>query len=251
MNKIIVNNKKIKYNTDFLYQDIVAGLMRPDLKGSLTKIKQKHPNIEFFIYTASQDEWASFILPKFCHYLNDKLPLINKPFFTRKHCTSNGMMKSIKKVKKHIETSLHDKYRTKHDSKLEIESIYLVDNNHVLPEQERSHLIHCPTYDYKMSIDLLRTFDKGIIMKYYREISQIILDHIHVDCSTYVEFLHKYYEWLYANILNDDNRNAQTPKDNYWSLFANVVTSYELSHKANIVKMSKKLNCIKEFKSNA
>ena len=243
MNKIIMNKKKIKYNNEFLQRDILAGLMRPDLKTSLLKMKQRHPNIEFFIYTASQDEWANFILPKFCQYLNDKHQLINKPFFTRRHCLNNGAMKSIKKIKKEIQSSLHNKYLTKRDSKLEIESIYLVDNNHVLSRQESANLIYCPTYDYTMSIDLIRNFDKDIIIKYYKEISEIIFEGVEVN--SYIEFLYKYYEILYKNILSDDKSNKNKLQDNYWSLFANVVTSYELNHKANVVKMINKLNRIK------
>jgi hypothetical protein len=244
MNKIILNKKKIKYNNQYLQRDILNGLIRPDLKKSLQQIKQKHSNVEFFIYTASQDEWANFILPKFCEYLNDKQPLINKPFFTRKHCINNGTMKSIRKIKKEVQSALHYKYNKKKDSKLEIESIYLVDNNYVLQEQEFSHLIYCPTYEYKMSIDLIRNLEKEIVMKYYKQISQLLFDD-DLQVNSYIEFLYKYYENLYNNILIDTKLNQKQLKDNYWSLFANIVTSYELTHKANVVKMAKKLNSIK------
>lgn len=243
LNKIILNKKKIKYNTELLHSDMKAGLLRPDLKTSLLDIKQRHPNIEFFIYTASQDEWANFILPKFCQYLNDKVQLINKPFFTRKHCTMNGTMKSIHKIKKQIQLSLRNKYRITTNSKFEIDSIYLVDNNLVLSKQEISNLIHCPTYDYKMSIDLLRNIDRDIIMKYFREIANIIFDDIKVH--SYIEFMYKYYENLYKNLLIEYKHNREQLKDNYWSLFAYVVNSYELNHKANVIKMIRKLNSIK------
>jgi hypothetical protein len=242
LNKIILNSKKIKYNTEFLVNDMVSGLMRPDLKRSLIKMKQRHPNIEFYIYTASQDEWANFILPKFCHYLNDKLPLINKPFFTRKHCESDGT-KSIKRVKRMIETNLHSKYRNKYDSKLEIESIYLIDNNFVLPKKELSHLVYCPTYDFKMSIDLLRTIDKTLVLKYYKEIAAMLFEN--PDFSNHVEFMYRYYEQLHTQMKTDHETNKAYLRDDYWSKVANVVTTYELSHKANIVKMINKLCRIK------
>lgn len=243
LNKIILNNKKIKYNTEFFHRDMMAGLLRPDLKSSLLKIKHLHPHIEFFIYTASQDEWANFILPKVCQYLNDTVQLINKPFFTRKHCTMNGAMKSIKKIKQEIQSSLRKKYHTRQESKFEIDSIYLVDNNYVLPKQELSYLIHCPTYDYKLPIDLLRNVDKHIVVKYYSEIADIVLNETQVH--SYIEFMYKYYAQLFENILFEDENNRKELNDNYWSLFASVVTSYDLNHKANVIKMTRKLNSIK------
>ena len=108
--RILNNNKKqqIKYNLSKLSKDYNDGLLRPHLKDSLLSMKKKHSNIEFFVYTASSDNWAHFIIPQIEKILFGKKQIINKPYFTRSHCNADGS-KSIYNVKEEVIKSLKTK----------------------------------------------------------------------------------------------------------------------------------------------
>ena len=56
-------NKQIRYNTNILLEELKKYVIRPKLDKFLRNIK-KYENIELFVYTASSDDWARYIIHK-------------------------------------------------------------------------------------------------------------------------------------------------------------------------------------------
>lgn len=216
LNKVIVNEKKIRYSNQLLRSDFMNGLLRPDVVQSLRSIKKKHSNVEFFIYTASQHDWAMFILNKLFSFIFDKNEkIINRPYFTRKHCQTNGQ-KSIIGIKPLIVKSLKNKYVN-----CSFEHIYLIDNNFVLDNYENNRLIHCPTYNYVNVIDPLRNISPTVVNKYYKDIGRILYPHVIFETKMdLLKYLYKQTTYYHNNSFDS---NKWYKSDNYWYSFSNII----------------------------
>ena len=56
------NNKQIKFNNKLLQEELKKYIIRPYLDKFIKNIKE-YKNIELFVYTASSDSWAKFLIP--------------------------------------------------------------------------------------------------------------------------------------------------------------------------------------------
>jgi hypothetical protein len=235
INSAIIMKKKIKYNISKLYSDMDNGLIRPFFKNAILEIKKKHNNIEFFVYTASQNEWAIFILDKIFKHLFGNTKVINKPYFTRNHCLNNGY-KSIEGVKQLIKTSLKKKY-----PKSNIDSIYLVDNNLVLLPNEMNKLIHCNTYDYVRIINPLRNLNNDVIEEHYKQLSIYLLNK---QSSSYIHFNNQLFTKLQNESTHLNMNNKNYSKDIYWLMFSNIIQSNKLNDTNDLYNMIDELKKI-------
>lgn len=201
------NNKQIRYNTGILTEELNKYIIRPKLDKFFKNIK-KYENIELFVYTASSDDWAKYIIPYIEKITKFKF---NRPLFTRKHINSKEKnIKSINKIRPLIYRSLKKKYKL--NSINDLKYISLIDNTkNVLVEKK--NLINCPTYDYIHQIDYLRMIPKDILKKYYI----IIEKQFNMIHSTNLyEFYGRYYELLNKQFLRCSKINKFYLNDNYW-----------------------------------
>ena len=81
-----------------LRKNLDSTLLRPYFKQFISYI-QKYENIEIFIYTASEKDWISILLPELENIIQFKF---NRPIFTRDY------IKIFKQIKK-IQTIIHTK----------------------------------------------------------------------------------------------------------------------------------------------
>lgn len=220
VNNVLLNRKKYKvqYQDNLLYRDMRKGLIRPYIQSALSEIKKKHSNVEFFIYTASSDEWANFLLPKINRFLFGLKRIINKPYFTRKHCIPNGY-KSISVVKPLIKKSLNKKYPN-----AKFNNIFLIDNNHVLHPNESHRLLHCPTYDTTVLNCPLRALNKSIIDTYYADLAFFLY---RKKVNSVDEFLKLYYNQSVNMFIDTDNYNTKFKQDKYWSKVKDIFLSFQ------------------------
>ncbi|QOI90287.1 hypothetical protein QKU58_gp044 [Pyramimonas orientalis virus] len=240
MNHLLSINKypldrMVNYDINELAKDIKAGLIRPFVKEALLVMKRKHPNIEFFIYTASADNWAHFLIPKILLILFGKEEVINKPFFTRSHCMADGS-KSIRNVLPIIIDTLKHKY-----PKSTFNHTYLVDNNIVLKPSEMHKLVYCPTYNFKSLNCPLRTFNRALIEKFYNEISLMLMGQ-----QTYngYHMLRLYYDTAFKVYEQTELDNEKYTNDDYWRIFGNTVSASRLQTDGDIVRMVDQLRKI-------
>lgn len=225
--------KKVSYSSKRLFHDMSKGLIRPYVKDALLSIKKKHSNVEFFVYTASSDEWAKFLLPRIIHYLFGKQSIINTPFLTRSDCIDGGK-KSIEHVKPKIMKALKDKYKS-------INHIYLVDNNLVLYPKEMNKLILCPTYDYKVLNCPMRNLSKDHIENNHKQIAESLFNQ---KTLNHLELLKIYYDKAFKEYIMTEENNKGYEKDNYWLKFKNVMTKNRLDKDEDIKIVISKLQSI-------
>lgn len=229
-------NKKIRYNTKLLFKDMQNGLIRPHVKNALHAIKAKHKNVEFFIYTASSDKWAKFLLPKIITF-GSLESIINKPFFTRNHCLPDGR-KSIAKLKPLIMKSLNHNNKYKNAT---FKHIYLVDNNFVLNVPEIDRLLYCPSYNYKSLNCPLRNIDEYNLNTYHNLISNHLFN---VNTSHQLHLLKIYYDRAFKEYVDTESMNKQYELDQYWYRFDEVMKKNRLTTDAEIRKTISKLRMI-------
>ena len=199
-----INEKEIKYKNKILQEELNKYIIRKYLKSFIKKTRE-YDNIELFIYTASFDKWAKFIIPQVEKVLGYKF---NRPFLTRNHLQDK--YKSIKKVKPLIFKSLKNKYNMKNISQLKY--ILLIDNTkNILLEKQ--NLIKCPTYNVIYPIDYLRNIPKDTIKVYYN----IIENYLNLPLSSNVyEFYSKYYKFLKKQYKYASTNNNKYINDIYW-----------------------------------
>lgn len=237
VSKIKNKSQRITYKDMYLYSDMRKGLIRPFLQEALFEIKKQHSNVEFFVYTASSDSWANFLLPKINKFLFGNKNIINKPFFTRKHCLINGK-KSIKSLKPLIFNALKQKY-----PKAKLNNVFLIDNNFVLNKEESHKLIYCPTYDMTILNCPLRNFNKVIIDKYYNELAYYMYK---VRVKSVKEFLRLYYDRSVKEYIYVDNYNSKYKNDTYWLQIKKIFLSYKnLESQQDINTLIRKMKYLK------
>tara|TARA_Y100000389_G_scaffold191636_1_gene218117 strand:+ start:774 stop:1643 length:870 start_codon:yes stop_codon:yes gene_type:complete len=234
--------KRIRYNTKLLFKDMENGLIRPHVKNALHNIKSKHKNVEFFIYTASSDGWAKFLLPKIISFGSFE-NIINKPFFTRSHCLPDGR-KSIANLKPLIMKSL--KQNKKYENAT-FKHIFLVDNNFVLNIPEIDRLLYCPSYNYKALNCPLRSIDDDNLNKYHDLISNHLFN---LNTTHKLHLLKIYYDRAFKEYVDTELMNKQYESDQYWYTFNEVMKKSRLTTDADVRKTISKLRMIhmtKEF----
>lgn len=151
-----LNPGKLKQLKIKIKEHLQGGLVRPHFADFITSIKARHDNVEFFVYTASDDKWANFLIPCIEQALSIS---ISRPIFSRKHCIMNSgtLYKSFSKVAPLIHTKLKKKYgnlQVKHILK----NMMIIDNNNVLIDN-RKFCIHCSTYEWLDVYDVCRLLE--------------------------------------------------------------------------------------------
>lgn len=230
INSRVLGNK-IRYNLQYLYKDMDNGLIRPHMVNAIRNITNRHKNVDFFVYTASSDEWGNYIVRQIINKYFEKDKCIHTDIiFTRKHCiltqSSNEFLykKSIEKVKPFIIKSLKDKY-----GEFLNPHVFLVDNNHVLLSEEKHKLIKCPTYNYKVVINPLRNISKRNIMNNLEWLS----NYFSINKKTFFPDLK---EKLENELIKTTSLNSKEKRDEYWKKFDSIMMKTKFANKKDIMK---------------
>lgn len=236
----VLLGKKIKYNSEYLYNDMDNGLIRPYMVETIKNILEQHTNIEFFIYTASSDVWGNFIAKHICKkYFSSNQRVNQDIIFTRKHCilhNMNGMLtykKSIKNVRPMIMRSLKNKY----GNNIKNPDIYLIDNNFVLIGQERSKLIKCPTYNYRVVVNPMRNLTYPQINKFRTWLSKYFR-------LPPKEFVKAYNKRLHDEYSENKTNNKKEKLDKYWKKFNIIMKNGDFTSRGKVLETIHKLKRI-------
>lgn len=211
-NKVNTKTKKIVQSRQNVMNDFTKGnLLRPHFKRFIEKMRKRFSNVEFFVYTASENEWANYIVRILEAAIKVK---INRKIFTRDDCIideRNGkIMKSISHITPTLFNILKNKYKLyKVNNKYKFKNIWLIDNNYVLYDHEKHHLIKCPDYNHSAIIDQLRCFKKEYIESNYQLIGKFLFN---IEFSSLINFYSYYYNFLKKQV---DNYQNNVP-DKYW-----------------------------------
>ena len=171
------NSSKIKPDIKNVGNDFANGLLRPNFKRFIKRMKDHFPNVEFFIYTAFNNDWAKYLVK----IIETTIGItFNKKVFTRNDCifdpVTNHYYKSIKTITPYVFGTLKKEYKlvgNKHS--YVFKHIVLIDNNQVLRNEETRHLIKCPCYNYKVVINIFRSIPDDVVKRNYKVISTYML----------------------------------------------------------------------------
>jgi hypothetical protein len=192
-----VHNKSAKMK-NLIIKDMNKGLLRPHFKMFITNMRELYPNVEFFIYTASEDKWGKYI----ASIIESSLGItLNKFVFTRSHCLfkqeENKYYKSISGISPKLFDLLKSKHKlTGKKNTYKFRHIYLIDNNEVLRSDESHHLIKCDDYKRKVIIDPLRNISSAIFSENFGKIG-MYLNYSKTPIMNIMKFFSIHYTRLY------------------------------------------------------
>lgn len=217
-----VNVMNIK---DFQYKLKKGGIIRPYFFKFIKTIKEYYPNVEFFIYTASERKWATFLISQIEKISGIKF---NKPIFARDKCMliNNSYKKGISIISLCILKSLRKKYGVLKKEDLE-NNIMIIDNNpDVYDNNDKKHVLVCPSYDFKcpenlpVSIsEIVYNVHNEIIMKILHK--YLALSHSHV--VDYIEFQKAYYTYYIRFISSLKSDNSIQSQDKFLLYLMNIM----------------------------
>jgi hypothetical protein len=214
---------KIRYNVAALKNDLKQGLLRPYVADALRSIQKKYATIEYFIYTASEAKWAEFLIPQIETIIGIKF---NRPIFTRKHCRlKNGIYcKSFEFIKKAVLKHLTRKYGQISQDPFMI----MIDNTERIL-MESCFQITCPSYNYKLPVDLLRNFPISHIPLFAPHIKTIIGMDEQRSIESRIHFMMYYHKFMHSAYYKARKSNRIYTNDMFWKRFAKAFINMHTS----------------------
>jgi hypothetical protein len=218
----------------FMISDFKSGVLRPHFKQFIDHVKRYVPYIEFYIYTASTTEWASYIIPRVEKTLGVSL---NRPLFTREHCTykDGKYSKNLATVMPIIAKRLAKTYApVKANGVHGIRSAFLIDNT---PDvlTEHANLVLCPTYDYQLPIDVFRQLQSQIPVNVFAQHYMSLRDDAEWKQNVITNTCHEqrfmacYYQHLAKLHYAAHKQNKGLSNDTMWLRMAKAITSIDPS----------------------
>jgi hypothetical protein len=207
--------------------DYKSGLLRPYFTNFVNAIKTRFKDkIHLFIYTASNKEWANYIIPIIESLIKFKF---ERPLFTRDNCSmDNVKIKSLQNVEKQIYSSLKLNIRQEALKN----HIFLIDNNYVF--EDRPFLIKCPSYEYTVFVNILRSVPDRDLETNHKKALRLIINDEKKDSSSKLETLKIIYDDAFKKYIYYDQRNdtKKYSEDDYWK----KVTRCLMKQSTNIKK---------------
>lgn len=217
---------RIRQFRSTLLSHLQTGMIRPHFADFITKLKSINDDVHFYIYTASDDAWAQYIINAVETTTGIKF---NRPIFSRKHCSVANGTKSIYKTLASISPFIHRKLKNKYKfiktPKALLKYIIMVDNNNVIAD-EPNKCILCPTYSWCMQYDVLRRIDDAVIAKNYKYIAKYLYNYGIMTCKS-PENLAQFYAEYYNNISKGIKTTVKTSHtshdDDLWIRLASLL----------------------------
>lgn len=227
-----------KYYIKQLENDLDKGLLRPFFKEFVYCLKQK--KINTFIYTASSEQWAHFIIPIIEKHINYKF---RRPIFTRSNMIPKHkiLMKSIDKIKPVIFNSLKRLNYTVPQQPSFLKNIVMIDNrtDNIM---EKRYIVHSPSYSYRVVTDITRALTIAEIKENLDVLANLGLDSRGSSINDIKDFQRRYKKKL-AQYKNDSyHHNLRDKNDKYWKNVTNYLQKYnltKLSNKKLVYELSK------------
>ncbi len=227
------------------------GILRPGVKRFVRRVEQMRAElagsatpIELFVYTASEDAWARFIIPCVEAAIGARF---NRPLFVRSHCLvrqgSTELRKSIASLMPRLLRALRPRYPLLLDQGSLADRIVLVDNTSgvLIDPNERARLLVCPTYDYQHVHDVLGRLPAGVLLTRPLLVATVLARHgvgrgPPWAAATAAELASSYYLWLSQAIARTARPNELAQRhDVFWeALRKNVLAIARRSPRATL-----------------
>ena len=231
------------------------GLLRPGVRRFVRRVEQLRAEggattpIELFVYTASDDPWARFIIPCVEAAIGARF---NRPLFMRSHCLvrtgTNELRKSVAALLPRLLRSLRPRYPLLLSQAELAERVVLVDNTPgVLADpREQARLLICPTYEYNPVFDVLGRLPPGAILTRPALVAVVLARHgIGRQVGTAsasargagpVAMLSAYYQWLSTALSRTQRPNELAQRnDVFWEALRRHVSALaRRTHRATL-----------------
>lgn len=202
-------------------------LIRPFFESFITNIRSHFPNSQFYIYTASEKEWATKEINLIEKTHNLKL---NRPIFSRNDCildSSGQYKKSVNKILPMIQ-------KNNKNNILDQSNIIIIDNNDVFVDYNSSFIL-CPSYNsihfcdawIDLKVDSLNNSNlKDTIDKYIYTNKICQYDSTSKYCDEINELRHK---WYYKKLKKINSINKKYKNDRFWKKLTNIIIEKKIS----------------------
>lgn len=212
----IINSKE--------FQDSLnAGIVRPYFVKFIKKLKETFPNVELFVYTASEKQWAHFLVP---HIEKACGCRFNRPLMTRDNCLlfQNEYRKHMSVIQKCIAKSLKKKYGMLKTQDLN-DRILIIDNNtNVYDQNDKKHVVFCPTYDYKRPINVPAMINERTFRAIGPVVTSVLSKYMNMpNTIDYVEFQKAFYSQYLHQLANVQKNNEMHSRDKFFLYLMNII----------------------------
>lgn len=227
LNELCTELKKHNVSHSFKHKNIqdvlMNGLIRPYFIDCIKRLKEKLPHIEFFIYTASEKEWGTFVIQQIEKVTKIKF---NKPIFTRKDCIlrDGDISKSIHHITPAIYKTLKRSY-----PQISLQNIFsqtiVIDNNHVYPDsKEKNKVLLCPTYDYYYVESIPSYITLNEFNKHAKIITDICNKHYDINIyQSYSYFQYEFFRLFVEQFKSVEQKNSEYLKDMFYKRLYKVL----------------------------
>jgi len=212
-----------------------AKLIRPGFAAFVKTMKKVYPDAVFFIYTASEKQWANqeIMWTEKTHDLH-----FNRPLFTREDCSVDAVgnnRKSIARVFPRIMKSISKEYPLTSAQRQHVleHQLIVIDNNAVYTDRT-DKLLLCPDYNYAVFENLLHGIPTDA--RKHPVIQQQLLTLINNgylcfmpnDVEDGMRALSKQYQWLAAKCKTISDINASYEHDDFWKFLKQAIAQNQI-----------------------
>jgi hypothetical protein len=212
-----------------------AKLIRPGFASFIKAMKKVYPDAQFFIYTASEKQWAhqEIMWVEKTHDIR-----FNRPIFTREDCSVDAVgnnRKSVARVFPRIMKSLSKEYPLTAAQRQHVleHQLILIDNNAVYTDR-MDKLLLCPDYNYCVFENLLHGIPPDA--RKHPVIQQHLLTLINNgylcsmpnDADDGMRALAKQYQWLAAKCKTLSDINVTYENDDFWKFLKQAIIQNQI-----------------------
>lgn len=219
-----LKTSKHKYNYDLqdLKDKLQGGLIRQGFASFIKTLKHNIPNIEFFVYTASEKTWAEFIIKQIESVLQIKF---NRPIFSRNHCFKHE--KEYRKSTQYIKQGVLKCLRKKHNNKQHVvSSLLIIDNNNVYSTADHRNLLLCPSYNLRIPENICANISQKCFEENHNVILSSAKKYLPINLSMtrdYYQFQKEFYTYYIQYIDVAMKLNARYSQDTFWSSLKGLI----------------------------
>jgi hypothetical protein len=231
---------KLKAMKQELAAKLRQGVLRPHLAWFCALAKSgRLPDLELFVYTASDDRWAHFLVPCIEEAIGFRF---NRPLFTRKHCILVGAeyRKSLAGVAPLIFKRLRPRYHGLESAKGVEDRMALVDNNHGVllhPHLEGGRIVRCFTFNAAYWYDVLARMDANFLERNYERVVPFLAkfgmyptDVRPSDIRSFRHFTYLYYSKMTDNVKGEWRNEKEDGRDVMWAALGEALVRISETH---------------------
>lgn len=208
-----------------LQSHLRGGIVRPFFGKFIKGLKEQFPNVELFVYTASEGKWAKTIVSHIEKAYNFKF---NRPIFSRECCvnTNGEFKKNLRSIVPTIAKTLKKKYPNITPQTVR-ENLLMIDNSNVFPLTDHDRVLFCPTYDFKYPENIPALINKSIFEKFKDVLHtnlgrQIPMHHV----SDFFSFQKHFYVQYIQQLDSSHQVNQKASHDHFFLYVISAMKKY-------------------------